>query len=157
VKPTNCQIPPFRGSRAQFDDGNFEQYLTGGGLMNYEAVNSIPLYLNEPKMALDFLVEKLGFAVHGHTAPKNTDGVMVCDSYGNLYEIFSTTRKIVGSKDDFNVVINKTDCIQDFYIMGTKGLSILNKPHYVAEGLTFQILDFWNNKYTFLEKRDYTD
>ena len=126
-------------------------------MMSSEFINGIPFYLNEPKMALDFLVEKLGFVVHGHPVSKNLDGVMVCDSYGNFYKIFSVTQKNVNNKNDFNLVINTTDCLHDFYNMGTAGLSILDKPHYVREGLAFEILDPWGNKYTFLEKRDYTD
>jgi hypothetical protein len=125
--------------------------------MNSELINGIPLYLNEPEMALDFLVEKLGFFVHEHPVLKNLDGVMVCDNYGNFYEFFSNTRKSVNNKNDFNLIINTTDCLQDFYNMGPKGLSTLNKPHYVPEGLAFEILDPWGNKYTFLEKRDYAD
>ena len=125
--------------------------------MNSEAINGIPLYLNEPKMALDFLVEKLGFVLYGHPVSKYPDGVMVWDNYGNFYEIFSNARKSVNNKNDFNLVINTTDCLRDFYNMGGKGLTTLNKPHYVSEGLAFEISDHWGNKYTFLEKRDYSD
>jgi hypothetical protein len=123
--------------------------------MNSEVTNGIPLYLNEPKMALDFLVEKLGFVVHGHPVSKNLDGVTVCDSHGNFYKIFSVTRSNVSSKNDFQRIINTTDCLRDFYNMAPMGLSILNKPHYVPEGLAFEISDSWGNKYTFLEKRNY--
>jgi hypothetical protein len=125
--------------------------------MNSEVINSMPLYLNEQKMALDFLVEKLGFVVHGHPVSKNPDGVTVCDSYGNFYKIFSATRKNVNNENDFQRIINTTDCLLYFYNMAPRGLSILNKPHYVPEGLAFEILDSWGNKYTFLEKRDYND
>ena len=119
--------------------------------------NGAPFYLNEPKMALDFLVEKLGFVVQRYPVTKNLNGVMICDNYGNFYEIFSSTGKSVNDKNDPNLTINTTDCLQDFHNMGPVGLSILNKPHYVAEGLVFEILDPWGNRYTFLEKRDYSD
>jgi len=120
-------------------------------------INGVPFYLNEPKMALDFLVEKLGFVVHSHPVSKSLSGVMVGDNYGNWYEIFSNTRNSANDKNDFNLVISTIDCLHDFHHMGPEGLSILNKPHYIPEGLAFEILDPWGNKYTFLEKRDYTD
>ena len=120
-------------------------------------ITGIPFYLNEPRMALDFLVKKLGFAVHRHTVSKNPGGVMVGDNYGNFYEIFLHTRKHVNDQNDFTVVINTNDCLNDFHHMDPDGLSIIKKPHYVPEGLAFEILDPWGNKYTFLERRDYTD
>ena|ERR1700733_4409844 len=125
--------------------------------MSGELINGTPFYLNEPKMALDFLVEKLGFVVHGDPVSKNLNGVMVGDNYGNFYEIFSNTRKTANDQDSFDLVINTTDCLNDFYNMASGGLNILNKPHYVPEGLVFEALDPWGNRYTFLEKRDYTD
>jgi hypothetical protein len=125
--------------------------------MNSQVINGIPLYLNEPKMALDFLVEKLGFVVHMHPGSKNLSGAMVGDSSGNFYEVFSPPRKSEYDQNGFNLVINTTDCLHDFYNMATDGLNILSKPHYVAEGLVFEALDPWGNRYTFLEKRDYTD
>jgi hypothetical protein len=125
--------------------------------MNSEVINTMPLYLNEPKRALDFLVEKLGFMLNECPPSKKTGGVIVCDSYGNFYEIFSIARKNTDGKKVPEPVINTTDCLQAFYTIEPKGLQILNKPHYVPEGLTFEILDYWNNKYTFLEKRDYND
>ena len=125
--------------------------------MNSDVINGMPLYLNEPKMALDFLVEKLGFVVHGHPVSKNLNGVMVGDNFGNFYEIFSNTRKSANDQNGFNLVINTNDCLHDFYNMATGGLNILNKPYYVTEGLVFEALDPWGNRYTFLEKRDYTD
>ncbi len=108
-------------------------------------------------MALDFLVEKLGFVVHTHPVSKNLSGVMIGDNYGNFYEIFTTARQSVNDNNDPSLVINTTDCLNDFHHIGPDGLSILNKPHYIPEGLAFEILDPWGNKYTFLERRDYTD
>jgi len=125
--------------------------------MSNEVINGMPFYLNEPKMALDLLVEKLGFFVHTHTVSKNLDGVLVGDNYGNFYEIFSSNCKSANDQNNFNLVINTTDCLNDFYNMATDGLCILNKPHYVPEGLVFEALDPWGNRYAFLEKRDYTD
>ncbi|HZY40141.1 MAG TPA: hypothetical protein VFE53_25990 [Mucilaginibacter sp.] len=122
-----------------------------------ELINGTPFYLNEPKMAMGFLIEKLGFVVHAHSVSKNLSGVMVGDNHGNFYEIFSNTRKSADNQNDFNLVIKTTDCLRDFYNMTADGLSILNKPHYVPEGLVFEALDPWGNRYTFLEKRDYTD
>lgn len=125
--------------------------------MNSEVINGTPFYLNEPKRALDFLVEKLGFVRRGNPMSKKQNIAMLCDKYGNFYEIFSNNRKGVNSKNDFNLIINTSDCLQDFYNVNPKGLSALNKPHYVPEGLAFEISDPWGNKYTFLEKRDYTN
>jgi hypothetical protein len=125
--------------------------------MKSEVISGTPLYLNEPQMALDFLVEKLGFVVHGNPVSKNLNGIMVGDNDGNFYEVFSNTRKSHQDKNDFNMVINTTDCLHDFYNIAMGGISILNRPHYVPEGLAFEASDPWGNKYTFLEKRDYTD
>ena len=125
--------------------------------MNSEVINGTPLYLNEPKMALDFLVEKLGFVVHKHPVSKNLTGAMVGDNCGNFYEVFSNPRKSEHDQNGFSLVINTTDCLHDFYNLAADGLNILNKPHYVPEGLEFEALDPWGNRYTFLEKRDYTD
>jgi hypothetical protein len=125
--------------------------------MKDEVVKSTPLYMNEPKMALDFLVEKLGFAVVDDATLANRDEVTVYDGYGNSYEVFLTGRNKPNTKTEVNVIINTTDCLQDFYKIGPTGVSIISKPHYAPEGLAFEILDYWNNKYTFLEKRDYND
>jgi hypothetical protein len=125
--------------------------------MNKELVNNRLLYLNEPKMALDFLVANLGFVIHGHAISKNANSVKVCDSYGNLHEVFLNTQKNENSTHDFKLTINTTDCLQDFYRMELKEISILTKPHYLTEGLAFEISDYWNNRYIFLEKRDYTE
>lgn len=125
--------------------------------MNKEAVNTPLLHLNEPKMALDFLVENLGFVIQGNVVSKNVDSIKVCDNCGNLYVCFLNAQKNGNSTNNFKLLINTTDCLQDFYRMELKGISILTKPHYVPEGLTFDIADYWNNRYTFLEKRDYTD
>jgi len=125
--------------------------------MNSGVINVKPLYLNEPKMALDFLVEKLGFVVHDDPVSKNPNGVMVADNCGNFYEVFSNTRKSANDQNGHSLVVNTTDCLHDFYNMATDRLNILNKPHYVPEGLVFEVLDPWGNRYSFLEKRDYTD
>lgn len=82
---------------------------------------------------------------------------MVYDNYGNSYEIFSVPRKSVNDQNDFQLVINTADCLQDYYNFCQKGLRVLNKPSYVPTGLAFEILDPWGNKYTFLEKRDYNE
>ena len=124
-------------------------------MMNKEVADVGQLYLNEPKLALDFLVEHIGFVIYA--ASKNANSVKVCDSYGNLYELFLNTMKNEDSTNKSGLIINTTDCLQDFYDMERKGISISTKPHYVAEGLVFEISDYWNNRYTFLEKRDYTD
>jgi hypothetical protein len=128
-----------------------------GDVIDREVINGIPLYLNEAKMALNFLVEKFGFVVHRYPVSKSLDGVSVCDSYGNFYKIFSVTRENVNNKKDVQRIINTTDCLRDFYNMATNGLNVLNKPHYVPEGLIFEAVDPWGNRYTFLEKRDYTE
>jgi hypothetical protein len=157
VKTTNYQIPPFRGSPAKLPGGKFELWYYREIKMNSEVVNGTPLYLNEPKMALDFLVEKLGFVVHDHPVSKNLSGIMVGDSYGNFYEIFSNNRKSGNDQSGFNLVVNTADCLHDFHNIATDGLNILNKPHYIPEGLVFEAIDPWGNRYTFLERRDYTD
>jgi hypothetical protein len=126
-------------------------------MMNKEVVNDRLLYLNEPKMALDFLVENIGFVIRGYAVSKNAGCAKVCDSYGNLYEVFLNTLKNEKSTNKSRLIINTIDCLQDFYDMEVKGINILTKPHYIHEGLAFEISDYWNNSYTFLEKRDYTD
>lgn len=125
--------------------------------MNKEVVNDKVLHLNQPKIALDFLVENLGFVIHEDAVSKNVHSVKVCDSYGNLHEVFLHTQKNESNINNFKLLINTTDCIQDFYRMEQKGISILTKPHYVLDGLEFEISDYCNNRYIFLEKRDYTD
>ncbi len=136
--------------------GKFE-ILPYNWIMNKEAINDRPLYLNAPKMALEFLVENLGFVLHGCAVSKNAHSVEVCDSYGNLHEVFLNTRKNENNTHNFKLIINTTDCLQDFYLLELKGVSIITKPHYVPDGLAFEISDYWNNRYIFLEKRDYTD
>jgi hypothetical protein len=136
--------------------GKFE-ILPYNWIMNKEVINDRLLYLNAPKMALDFLVENLGFVIYKDAVSKNVDSVKVCDGYGNLYEVFLNTRENENSTNNFKLIINTTDCLQDFYRMELKDIRILTRPHYVPEGLAFEILDYWNNRYTFLEKRDYTD
>jgi hypothetical protein len=136
--------------------GKFEIWPYSG-MMNKEVINDRLLYLNAPKMALDFLVENLGFVIHAHAVSKNADSVKVCDSYGNLHEVFLNTRENENTTHLFKLIINTTDCLQDFYHLELKGISIITKPHYVPEGLAFEISDYWNNRYIFLEKRDYTD
>ena len=108
-------------------------------------------------MALDFLAKNLGFVIPGHAVSKITDSVKVHDSYGNLHEVFLNTRKNENSTHNFKLIINTKDCLQDFYHLKLKRISIITKPHYVPEGLAFEIADYRNNCYTFLEKRDYTD
>lgn len=125
--------------------------------MDKEVINSRLLYLNAPKMALDFLVEKLGFVLQEDAVLKNADSVKVCDRYGNLHPFLLNTRKNENSTHSLKLIINTTDCLQEFYHLKLKGLNIITKPHYVPEGLAFEISDYWNNRYIFLEKRDYTD
>jgi len=125
--------------------------------MNTEVVNNTQLYLNEPKMALDFLVRNLGFVTHGNAVSENVDSVKICDSNGNLYEVLLTPRKNENSTNSFKLTINTSDCLQDFYIMERKGICVLTKPYYVSEGLAFEITDYWNNRYILIEKRDYND
>ena len=136
--------------------GKFE-ILPYNWIMNKEAINERLLYLNAPKMALNFLVENLGFVIYGDAVSKNVDSVKVCDGYGNLYEVFLNTPKNENGTNNFKLIINTADCLQDFYRMELKDISILTKPHYVHEGLAFEISDYWNNSYIFLEKRDYND
>jgi len=128
-----------------------------GDVIDRKVINGRPLYLNEAKMALNFLVEKFGFVVHRYPISKSLDGVSVCDSYGNFYKIFSVSRENVGNKKDVQRIIHTADCLHDFHHVAIDGLCILNKPHYVAEGLAFEALDPWGNMYTFLEKREYSD
>jgi len=125
--------------------------------MNNEVIDVKPLYLNEPKLALDFLIRNLEFAIHRHTASKNPDSVTVCDNYGNFYEVVLNTPQSETSRNNPPLVINTTDCLQVFHMLELKGIIILTRPHYIPEGLAFEICDYWYNRYTFLEKRDYTD
>jgi hypothetical protein len=156
VKTTNCQNPPYRGSRVRFSRGKFE-ILPYIRTMNKPVINDRLLYLNAPKMALDFLVENLGFVILGYAVSKIADGVNVCDSYGNLHEVFLNIRKDESGTPDFKLIINTKDCLHDFYQLRLKHVSIITKPHYLPEGLAFEISDYCNNRYIFLEKRDYTD
>ncbi|MFI5157886.1 MAG: hypothetical protein ACHQF4_03425, partial [Sphingobacteriales bacterium] len=76
--------------------------------MNKEVVNTPLLHLNEPKMALDFLVENLGFVIHRDAISKKVDSVKICDSCGNLYEVILNTRKNENSPNNFKLLINTT-------------------------------------------------
>jgi hypothetical protein len=125
--------------------------------MDAEVVNNTQLYLNEPKMALDFLVRNLGFVTHGNAVSEDADSVKICDSNGNLYEVLLTSKKNESNTNNFKLTINTNDCLQDFYIMERKGICVLTKPYYVSEGLAFEITDYWNNRYMLIEKRDYND
>ncbi len=125
--------------------------------MNTEVVNNTQLYLNEPKMALDFLIRNLGFVTHESAVSENADIAKVCDSNGNLYEVFLITKKNENNTNSLKLTINTSDCLQDFYNMERKGICILTKPYYVSEGLAFEISDYWNNRYILIEKRDYND
>jgi hypothetical protein len=125
--------------------------------MKKEVINDRLLYLNAPKMAVDFLVENLGFVIYQDAVSKNGNSIKVCDGNGNLYVVFLNTRENENSTNNFKLIINTTDCLQDYYNMELKDVGILTKPHYLPEGLAFEILDCWNNRYTFLEERNYTD
>jgi len=126
-------------------------------IMNTEVVNDRLLYLNEPKMALDFLVRNLGFAIRVQTDPQKAGIAEVYDRSGNVYEVFLHTvineNRVVSNK----LIIHTSDCLQEYHQMSLKGIIIISKPYYLPEGLAFEISDYWNNRYTLMEKRDYTD
>lgn len=125
--------------------------------MNMEAMNNGLLYLNAPKTARDFLVENLGFIRHRYAILKNENWVKSGESYGNLHGFFLNAQENEIGTHNFKLIIITTDCLQDFHNLKTKDIIIVAKPHYVPEGLAFEISDYSNNRYIFLEKRDYTD
>jgi hypothetical protein len=125
--------------------------------MNKEIINATQLYLNEPKLAADFLVRNLGFVIHRYAISKILDSVKVYDSYGNIYELPLNAHTNEKNTSNIKLIINTADCLQDFHLMERKGICILTKPHYVPEGLAFEISDYWNNRYIILEERDYSD
>jgi hypothetical protein len=125
--------------------------------MNNEVLNDRLLYLNEPRMALDFLVRNLGFFIQVQTNLQKADIVNVCDRSGNVYEVFLhavTNENRVGNN---KLIIYTSDCLQEYHQMELKGIIIITKPYYESEGLAFEISDYWNNRYTLMEKRDYND
>jgi hypothetical protein len=125
--------------------------------MNKEILNDTRLYLNEPKMAMDFLVRNLGFAIEVHTDPQKTDIVEVYGRSGNVYEVFLHTMTNEDRAVSNKLIIDTSDCLQEYHQMALKGIIIITKPYYLPEGLAFEISDYWNNRYTLMEKRDYTD
>ena len=125
--------------------------------MNKEVLNDTGLYLNEPKMALDFLVRNLGFVIQVNTPPQKVDIVKVYDRSQNLYEVFLQPGINGNSAGKNKLIIDTSDCLQEYRRMELKGILIITKPYYVPEGLAFEISDYWNNRYILMEKRDYND
>lgn len=122
-----------------------------------EVVNDRLLHLNEPGMALDFLVRNLGFVIQPHTSPKRADIVKVYDRSLNVYEVFAHTITNESRAGSNKLTIYTSDCLQEYHEMELKGIIIITKPYYAPEGLAFEISDYWNNRYILMEKRDYND
>jgi len=125
--------------------------------MNKEVLNNTRLYLNEPKMALDFLVRNLGFVIQDDTISSKAGIVKAYDRSGNAYEVFLHTITNENNAGSSKLIIHTSDCLQEYHQMAAKGILIITKPYYAPEGLAFEISDYWNNRYTLLEKRDYND
>lgn len=125
--------------------------------MNKEVLNDTRLYLNEPKMALDFLVRNLGFVIQDDTNSPKAGILKVYDRSGSEYEVCLHAAKNENNADNNKLVIHTSDCLQEYRQMALKGMLIIAKPYYAPEGLAFEISDYWNNRYTMLEKRDYND
>jgi hypothetical protein len=156
VKTTNCQNPPFGGRRARFNGSKFE-ISAYDGTMNKEILNDRQLYLNEPGMALDFLVRNLGFVVHAHTEFQKPGIVNVYDRSQNSYEVLLNTATNENRACNNKLIIYTSDCLQEYHDMHLKGILIITKPYYVPEGLVFEISDYWNNRYILMEQRDYNE
>lgn len=56
-----------------------------------------------------------------------------------IYTSFLNTRKNENSTHNFKLIINTTDCLQGFYNLEQKGISIITKPHYIPGSLAFEI------------------
>lgn len=125
--------------------------------MNKEVLYDTRLYLNEPKMALDFLVRNLGFVIEDDTESQKAGILKVYDRSGNAYEVCLHAIKNANDVADNKIIIDTSDCLQEYRQMALKGMLIIAKPYYAPEGLAFEISDYWNNRYTMLEKRDYND
>ena len=108
-------------------------------------------------MALDFLVLNLGFVIQVNTPPQKVDIVKVYDRSQNLYEVFLQPGINGNSAGKNKLIIDTSDCLQEYRRMELKGILIITKPYYVPEGLAFEISDYWNNRYILMEKRDYND
>lgn len=126
-------------------------------IMNTEVVNDRQLYLNEPKMALDFLVRNLGFVIREHTGRQKPEIAEVYDRSGNVYEVFLHNATNRDGAVNNKLIIYTSDCLLEYHQMELKGIIIITKPYYIPEGLAFEISDYWNNRYTLIEKRDYSD
>jgi len=125
--------------------------------MNKEVLNVTRLYLNEPKMALDFLVRNLGFVIQDDMDSLKADVTKVYGRSGNIYEVCLHAAKIEHTAAKNKLVIHSSDCLQEYRHMELKGMLIIAKPYYAPEGLAFEISDYWNNRYIMLEERDYND
>jgi len=125
--------------------------------MNKNVLYDTRLQLNEPKLALDFLIRNLGFVIQDDTDSPKVGTVKVYDRTGSIYEVCFHGSKIENNTANNKIVIHTSDCLQEYRQMALKGILIITKPYYAPEGLAFEISDYWNNRYIMLEKRDYTD
>ena len=125
--------------------------------MNKAILNDTRLYLNEPKMALDFLVRNLGFVIQEDTNRPKDDIVKVYDRCGKVHEVCLHLVKHESNSVGDKLIISTSDCIQEYHQMEVKGIFMITKPYYTPQGLAFEISDYWNNRYILLEKRDYDE
>jgi len=117
------------------------------------------LSVKEPEKTLKFLTQYLGFFNYRNLQPlpsARETGVLIGNKFGNNYFIQGRAYKQAdeGVKP---IVINTDDCLRDYHHLNASGIKFSRAPRYTPNGLEVVFVDAYGNKYTLLEKRDYSE
>ena len=122
-----------------------------------EELTYVDICVREPKKALLFLTQYLGFFNYGtlsEVEKPGRHGFLVRNKWGNNY--FITLQKQV-MVPNTPLVISTDDCLRDYYRLDKAGVRCEGTPRYTNCGLEVAIADDSGNKYILLEQRDYSD
>ncbi|CAN5331745.1 hypothetical protein BH09BAC6_BH09BAC6_36140 [soil metagenome] len=125
-----------------------------------EELTYLNMCVREPEKTMKFLTLHFGFFNNRGLSEIDKpakQGFLIGNKFGNNYFI-PLQSKSDSQAVSFNkpIVINTDDCLRDYHHLRVAGINFEGMPRYTPNGLEVVISDKNGNRYTLLEKRDYS-
>jgi hypothetical protein len=119
----------------------------------------LQLSVHEPEKACRFLIVHFGFFkcdLDGKRIPEK-QGFLICNNFGDRYLLTAKNNSFSMIDADEIILVNTDDCLRDYHLLNIAEIRFAGKPKYTSNGLEATIIDDYGNRYTLLEKRDYSE
>lgn len=116
----------------------------------------IPVFAEDIGAQMDFYTQKLGFNIISNISFIAGEKSTVLQA-NNLDVALIMTNASRNNDYKSCIILNTDDCLKDYHLYKTAGVSFYEAPRYLPAGLTAEFLDPGGNRFILLEERSYTE